>query len=93
MGAPLAGAIIALAMAAFILPPATGLAQPAQAQPQPLSNAQRYLPLALADSLASVAVDGERTAVALNNAVDEIKALQERVAKLEKRLAELDAKK
>jgi hypothetical protein len=65
----------------------------AQTQQEMLPDHVRYLLLALANAIASVAVDGERTAVALNATSDRLGVLADRLAGLEKRLADLEKKR
>ncbi len=89
----LAGAGIALAVASvFLRPGVVGVGQ-AQAQQEMTPERLRLMTLALANALASVAVDGERTAVAHNQTVDRVAALEARVRLLEKRLADLESRR
>jgi hypothetical protein len=94
----LAGAGIALASAAALLPAgraavgdalAQGNAQAGRDAATP-ADRRGYLMLALANALASVAVDGERTAVSLNRTVDNVDELEARLASLERRVAALE---
>ena len=89
----LAGAGIALAVAAILLPDDRRLVGQAQAQQDTASERQRHLMLAIANAIASVAVDGERTAMSLNQTADRVTDLEARLRHLEKRLAELESKR
>ena len=95
--AALVGAMIALSVAAVGRYGHVDVAGPAQAQtkaPDGVSRDEvRYRVLAIAAALASVAVDGERTAVAHNATADRVADLAERLADLEKRVAELEKKR
>jgi hypothetical protein len=93
LGAAFLGACIALIVALALLAGDRGLTTPALAQANPVAEHQRLLLLALADAIASVAVDGERAALAVNEATDQIKSLQGRMKDLEKRLTELDKRR
>lgn len=96
-----AGAALIVAMA---LPQTEGsLVSPAQAQTKTQTQTQvqqnpspeqlRFLILAIANAIASIAVDGERAAMAVNDATDQIKNLEGRLREMEKRLAALEAKR
>jgi hypothetical protein len=91
----LAGACIALAAAAVLLPAGRAVVGQAQAQAphEPPLERQRQLVFAIGSALASIAVDGERTAVALNQTTDRVAELEARLKHLEKRLAELESKR
>ena len=91
--ASIIGAGIALVVALVWLPTDRGVVGMAHAQQDQLPERQRFLLLAIANAIASVAVDGERTALTANEATDQIKVLQERLGTLEKRLAELEKKR
>ena len=92
--ASIAGATAVLAITAALALAAAQLTPHAQAQqPRDSTDAERLLLRSIAGAMASIAVDGERTAVAVNDAVDQIKALQDRVAALEKKIAEMQAKR
>lgn len=92
VGAAIAAAVFVLAPSISLTPAA--FAQPQQrAQGQPAPDSARTLILAIASALASIAVDGERTAVALNEATDDMRALADRLSAAEKRLAALEAKR
>lgn len=81
-----AGALLVAAAAV----PTPGLIGPASAQQAPAADQQRSLLLAIANAIASVAVDGERTAMAVNDASDRIVTLEERVRTLERRLVDME---
>lgn len=70
-----------------------GLIGTAEAQQAASDEPLRQLILAIADALASVAVDSERTAVAHNATSDRVAGLAERLGNLEKRLTELEKKR
>ena len=89
----LAGAGMALSVASIVLPPGTGGFGEARAQQQAMPEGLRLMTLALANALASVAVDGERTAVAHNQTADRVADLEMRLRQLEKRLADLEGKR
>lgn len=97
--AALAGALLALCVTAAGLHLDRGIVGPALAQPQTQAPREmtteqlRNMSVAIALALASVAVDGERTAVAQNNTSDRVADLAERLGNLEKRVAELEKKR
>ncbi len=91
--ASIIGAGIAMIVATAWPPVDRGIVGAAHAQQDPPAERQRFLILAIANAIASVAVDGERTAMAVNEATDQLKILQDRLASLEKRLAELEKKR
>jgi hypothetical protein len=95
--AAFAGAVLALsAVATGVYGPgvlARAHAQ-TQAKTQDITRDEiRFRVLAIAAALASVAVDGERTAMAHNDTADRVADLAERLSALEKRLAELEKKR
>jgi hypothetical protein len=91
--ASIIGAGIGMVVALAWLPMERGIVGAAHAQRDQLPERQRFLVLAIANAIASVAVDGERTAMTANEAMDQIKLLQERLGSLEKRVTELEKKR
>ena len=74
---------------------AAAQAQPTrQAPPPELTQEQlRFLVLAIARAIASIAVDSERAALAVNRTAEDIQTVTERLADIERRLAEVEKKR
>ena len=95
IAAAIMGAGVALTVALALVPAGRSLINPAyaQAQQSPTPEQLRFLVLAIANAIASIAVDGERAAMAVNEATDRIRSLEERQRDFEKRLAEMERKR
>jgi hypothetical protein len=66
---------------------------PALAQKEPVDRQQYLLVLGIGNALASLAVDSERTALTLNETIDRVKTLDDRLQAAEKRIADLERKR
>lgn len=84
---------VTLAVAIGYMAADRGLLSPAHAQQPSVPEQQRQLLLAVASAVASVAVDGERTAMTLNETRDELTAVRSQLRALEQRLGDLEKKR
>ena len=98
-GSLLALAIVGLAIVGLGAPDLTlhrAQAQspaPVAGEARPVMEEHRLLLMAIASAVASVAVDSERNAIALTRAEDQVKVLQDRIARLEARLVALEKRR